>query len=242
MSLLQVQAIKTNLFHANDNLIDFIMTHIPRKQVQEKMLIAITSKIVSLAEGCLISKNQIDKASLVKKEADVFLGEVGHGCFLTIKENLFIPSAGIDESNSENGDYIVYPKDPSLSAHRIWSTLRKNWEIKNLGIILTDSHTSPLRQGVTGICLSYWGFEPVKNMVGTKDLFGRELQMTKMNLADGLAATAVMVMGEGSESQPLAIITGTDLKFSETCNPKDLHMPLEQDLYYPFFKKINLIP
>jgi len=237
MSTLSIRAIPTRIFSPGENLTSFVIEHIAQELVQERMVIAVTSKIVSLAENRLVSKASVaDKTELIRKESDVFLGEVGYGCSLTIKEGLFIPSAGIDESNSVNGDYILYPKDPFASAKNLWQQLRAHWKLRELGLLLTDSHTSPLRKGVTGICLSYWGFEPVKNLVGTSDLFGRELKMTNINMADALSCAAVLMMGEGREQQPLALLNGADCRFTENTNPADLRMPLHDDLYYPFFK------
>lgn len=235
-----IHPLETRIFRKKEVLSQFIIEAIPGALVKEKMIVAVTSKIVSIAENVTIPFSEISKTDLVKRESDVFLGEIGYGCYLTIKEGLFIASAGIDESNSEKGEYILYPKDPFQSAENLWSDLRKAWGLKELGIILTDSHTSPLRQGVTGICLSYWGFQGVRNMIGSKDLFGRELKMTKMNLVDGLSAGAVMVMGEGSESRPLAVIENADVEFRDKIDPAELRMPLEQDLYYPLIKQFHL--
>jgi F420-0:gamma-glutamyl ligase len=233
---MNVTPIETGIFPVGGDLAAFIFAHIPKEIVKERMIVAVTSKIVSLAEKRLVPRKEIDKASLVRREADIFLGEVGYGCFLTVKEGLFIPSAGIDESNSETGDFILYPENPYKSAERLWRELRGKWAIREMGILLTDSHTSPLRKGVTGICLSHWGFEAVRSMIGTKDLFGRELQMTKMNLADGLSAAAVLMMGEGRERRPLALIEGSECEFKEAVDPHELRMPVKEDLYFPFFR------
>ena len=196
----------------------------------------MTSKIVSLAENRLVSRSTIDKKTLVQKEADTYLGEIGHGCFLTIKSGLLIPSAGIDESNSVNGDFIIFPKNPFLSAQNLLQDLRKIWNLKNLGLVITDSHTTPLRRGVTGICLSYAGFNAVRNLIGSRDLFGRELKMTQMNFADGLAASAVMLMGEGAESRPLVVIENSAVEFCETTRTDEINIPLEEDLYFPLLQ------
>jgi coenzyme F420-0:L-glutamate ligase len=238
MKSLTITPVKTSILHLNENLADFIDKQIPKELIRESMVLAVTSKIVSLSEGQIVKHDQIDKHALIEQEADVNLGEVGYGCYLTIKQGLFIASAGIDESNSESGDYILYPKDPFQSAKNIWSVLRKKWSLKNLGIILTDSHTTPLRRGVTGISLSYWGFKGLKNMIGTEDLFGRKLAMTTINLADGLAGAATLMMGEGNEATPLAIISGADVEFAEEIDSKEVQIPMRDDLYFPFFKHL----
>ncbi len=238
MSSLSVTSLPTELFPVGGNLVDFVEKNTPAAFVQERMVLAVTSKIVSLAESRLVPRAQIDKVTLVKREADVYLGEAGYGCQLTIKEGLFIPSAGIDESNSANGDYILFPRKPFESARNLWSALRERWQLREFGILITDSRTFPLRWGVTGVCLSYWGFHAVKNMIGTEDLFGRELQMTKVNRADAWAAAAVATMGEGRERRPLAVLRGMECEFTENCNPRELQIPLKDDLYYPFFRHL----
>ncbi len=236
MSTIRVEAIQTKIFAVGESLVDFVVESVPAKVVSEKMVLAVTSKIVSLAERRLVPIKEVEKRTLVQREADVFLGEIGHGCFLTIKEGLLIPSAGIDESNSASGDYILYPTDPYASAQQLWRDLRQRWQIRELGIILTDSHTTPLRRGVIGVSLAHWGFEPLRHMVGKLDLFGRELKMTNMNLVDGMAVSAVYTMGEGAESQPLAVISSDELIFTERDTRGDLVIAPQEDLYAPFFK------
>lgn len=233
---LQVQAIPTRIFRVGENLADFVAEQVPSELVRERMVLAVTSKIVSLAEGRLIERHAISKAALVEQEADHNLGEVAYGCYLTIKHGLFIPSAGIDESNSERDDFILYPEDPFASAQTLWTELRASWNVSELGILLTDSHTTPLRRGVTGISLAHWGFAGLNDLIGEPDLFGRRMQMTTVNVADGLAAAATLMMGEANEARPLALIMQAGLRFSNETNPEEVKMPLEQDLYFPFFR------
>jgi F420-0:gamma-glutamyl ligase len=58
-----------------------------------------------------------------------------------------------------------------------------------------------------------------------------------MNLADGLSAAAVLMMGEGNERRPLAVLTGAGCEFGETGDREELRMPTKDDLYYPFFRR-----
>lgn len=231
-NILTVKPLATSTFKLSDNFDDFLINHLKDEDLEGKVL-AITSKIISLAEKRIVPKGEISKRDLVKREADVYLGEGGYDIELTIKHNILIPSAGIDESNAEGDFYILFPEDPFASAQRIWKLLKHKFNLKNLGILVTDSHCEPLRQGVTGICLSYWGFKPIRSLIGEKDLFGRELKFTHVNIADSLAAAAVLMMGESRESQPLALIEAPALEFTEAVNPKDLCMPLEKDLFKP---------
>ena len=240
MRPLCVHPVQTKTFHRNESLSKFILDSIPHHLVHEGIVLAVTSKIMSLAEDRIVDREGADKRALVEQEADVFLGEIAHGCFLTIKDGLLIPSAGIDESNSETGGYILFPKNSFESTEKLWRDLRLAWKIQNLAIVITDSHTTALRRGVTGVCLSYCGFHAVKSLVGKVDLFGRELRMTQMNLADGLAAAAVMMMGEGAEAQPLAVIENANIEFSEVVNSREIRIPLEEDLYYPLISSFKI--
>jgi len=119
-----------------------------------------------------------------------------------------MPSAGIDESNS-NGFYILHPKDLQETANKIRIYLCKRFKLKNVGVLITDSKTTPLRWGTTGVALAHSGFLALNDYIDTPDIFGRKLKVTKVNISDGLAAAAVLVIGEGREQTPLAIISET---------------------------------
>ncbi len=237
---MHVQSIKTEIYRPTVKLIDFVLTSLTSFPLQEGDVLAVTSKIVSLSEYQIIEKHTVtSKEALVRQEADFFLSGGAYDCYLTIKHELFIPSAGIDESNSENGAYILYPKDPFASAHSLWLQLKNHFSLKHLGLILTDSHTTPLRRGVTGIALAHAGFHGVTSKVGQQDLFGKPLQFTFINDADALAGMAVYVMGEANDQCPLALIRGAgSLDFTnETPTRSGLPDP-SVDLYYPIFKHL----
>ena len=234
---MKIKALRTEVFSKEKNLVDFIHQHVA-KVLKESSVLAITSKIVSLSEGQTVSKKNINKQSLIKKESEYYLGEMGYNQHLAIRHGLLVPSAGIDESNSEKEEYILYPKDPFSSAKKIRTALRKKLGLKNLGVLITDSHTVPLRRGVIGTCLAYSGFKAVKNLIGTKDLFGRPLRVTTVNVAEALAVSAVLLMGEGAERCPLAIIEKAPVVFTNKTNSKEMLISPKEDLYAPLlFKK-----
>ncbi len=214
-------------------------------KLKEESIVVITSKIVAIAQGrCIKINSNLSKEGqkefkdkLIKKEAEFFIDRKyvpNQMVTLTIKNNILIPTAGIDESNA-NGYYILWPKDIFKEAKKIWYFLRKEFKVKNLGVIISDSHTTPLRAGISGIALAYYGFYPLRNYVGTKDLFGRELKMTRTNIPDILADTAVFEMGEGIEQTPIAIIEdirGIKFGFDSTKN-NPLIIDKKEDIYWP---------
>jgi putative folate metabolism gamma-glutamate ligase len=241
-----IKTIKTRvLVPPQDDLLSAIQKSLPK--IQEGSVIAVTSKVVSIWQGrCVPVKKYPDRDKLIAEEADKYLPREfvpGAWCIQSIKNNLLIPSAGIDESNA-NHHYILWPRDPSSAAKKIWQWLRRTYRVKKIGVIITDSHTIPLRRGVLGISLAHYGFLPLKDYRGTPDIFGRELQMTQTNITDGLAAAAVMLMGEGSECTPLAVIEDVPwIKFVDrpvkSRKPfSSLEIKTKEDLYYPLIAAV----
>lgn len=237
---MQVVPIVTSIFRKKDSIKKFIIENISGKDLEGSIL-AITTKIVSLSENRLVRKCDVSsKDILVKQEADFFLEDFSSSDYIiTIKNGVLLPSAGIDESNSEEGSYILYPEDPMFSAEVIFFQIKKHFNLKKFGVIIVDSHTTPLRTGVSGVAISWCGFRPIYSYIGREDLFGRKLKCTKVNILDSIAASAVFVMGEGKESQPFALIKDIPrIEFVDFPPTKEdismVNIPLEMDIYYPF--------
>lgn len=231
---MELKTIKTTIFKEGDNLIKFIISHLPI--IPENSVLAVTSKIVALAERRTITPNTtITKEKLIKDESD--WATPTKWAWLTIKDGILMASAGIDESNADD-KYILLPKNSFVSAKNIRNDLVKSYQLNNFGVVITDSHTAPLRKGVTGIALGYAGFKGLRDYTGEKDIFGRKFKFSSVNIADSLASAAVLTMGEGQEQQPLALLTETPVTFTDQeVNPSELLIPLEDDMYLPFLKK-----
>jgi F420-0:gamma-glutamyl ligase len=238
MNSLTVTALQTRIFRRKENLLHFIMSEVPKALWQENSVIAITSKLVSLQEDRLQKREGTEKLALIKKESDVYLGEIAYGCHLAIKQGQLLATAGIDESNSETGEYILYPQDPYKSAQELRAGIQQETGLKNIGVLITDSHSGPLRHGVLGSCVSFAGFKPIRNRVGDQDIFGRPLKMTKQNQADALASAAVLLMGEAAERCPLAMILGAPIEFTDSADREDLEVPMAQDMYLPLYEHL----
>lgn len=213
------------------------------RNLKENSIIAVTSKIISIAEGRIVKLEGVDKDELIKKESQLYLprSESKYDVSLTVTRGILMATAGIDESNSD-GNYVLWPEDPQDSANQIRKFLRKKFGIKNLGVIITDSRTTPMRWGVTAIAIAYSGFEPLKSYIGEKDLFGREFVFEKLNIADSLATAAILEMGEGAEQKPIAVIEdirGIEFRQSDPSKKelKEMEITFENDFYGPFLKK-----
>lgn len=215
--------------------------------LKEKSILVITSKIVAICEGRVVKIGEVEKDDLIKQEAEFYLPreESKYNFFLSIKNNILLPSAGIDESNG-NGYYILWPKNPQQTANEVRDYLIKRFKLKKVGVLITDSKTTPLRWGTTGVGVAHSGFEALNNYIGKPDIFGHNLQVTKANVMDALAASAVLVMGEGKEQTPLAEISDIPFVNFQDRNPtkkelQDLKIDIEDDLYAPILTKADWI-
>jgi len=199
--------------------------------LNEGDVLMVSSKVVAIHEGNCVPVAGTDKAALVRAAADHCIDRPYWGSPLTIIKNTFIGNAGIDESNA-NGYYVQLPVDCFLSAESIYRYLQERFALEKFGVIITDSHSAPLRRGASGVAIGWWGISPIIDHVGEPDLFGREMKIEVTNLADSLAAAATVVMGEVAQCQPLAIIRGVPgLNFSLLNTKDELFVELANDTF-----------
>lgn len=240
--MFEIIPIKTRLIRPpQDDLYEVLDKFCP--QLKEGDVFLVTSKVVSISQGRCLKKNEIqDKDKLIISESDAYIPRnkvPDNWVILTMKNNTIIPTAGIDESNADE-HYILWPHEPAEEARKICIFLKKKFKLKKLAVIITDSHSIPLRYGVMGISIGFFGLKPLRVYSGSKDLFQRKLEVTKVNEADSLAAMGVYAMGEGNEMTPLAVIRGAKkLGFTNQRTYQDLLVPLEKDLYYPLTKNFK---
>ncbi|QOD38242.1 putative folate metabolism gamma-glutamate ligase [Candidatus Wolbachia massiliensis] len=239
---MHVEAIYTQRVEYGEAL-EKILDHHVSKLLREEVILAITSKIISICQKQVVYKTACSKEELVRREADAIVDAGSCGICLTIKDDILIPSAGVDESNGD-GMYILYPKDVQKTAISVWNYLRIKYRIKHLGVLITDSNITPMRRGVTGIALGWCGFEPLYSYIGKSDLYSQPLQVTQINLLDALATSAVLVMGEGAEQTPMAMIRDA-LKVRFLTRPptieeeKSVKISMEEDLYSPLLTGVR---
>lgn len=225
--------IKTRpLIPPQDDLYQVLDAYLP--PLEEGDVLLITSKVVAIYQGRCIPVSEVpDKDALIRGEAEKFLERdmtAQYPIMLTIKHHTLIATAGIDESNA-NGHYVLWPEHIQETARELWEYVRKIRKVKNLGIIITDSHSLPLRWGVLGVAIGYHGFKPTTDLRGRPDIFGRELTMTRQNIPDALAAFGVYLMGEADECTPLLLIRDFKVEFSETTEGDVFWVEPKDDMY-----------
>lgn len=213
-------------------------------------IVVISSKFVSISEGStlrlskikptsrsrgLADRFQMDRriAAIVLKEADIVLRGIP-GFLLTIKNGMIAPNAGIDKSNAPSGHIILYPKDSFKTARRLRYKFITSLGLR-LGVVISDSRLMPTRIGTTGIAIGVSGLEPVEDLRGLPDLFGKNLQVTMKAVADDLATIGVFMMGERNESIPIVVIRGAKVKFTRRkLSYRDLTVGVRNDIYFGY--------
>ena len=232
------------LLPPKDNIYPVLDKYLPK--LRDGDILVITSKILAIHQGRCVRAKNWDKRALAMREADYYLPQKKtqkNPSFLTIKGHAIISSAGIDSKNG-NGYYVLSPHNPSQAAKVICQYLKREYYLTKLAVIITVSHSIPLRHGTVGISLGFFGLEPLKSYTGKPGVFGRRLKFAWANLVDGLAATATIVMGEADEQTPLVIVRGAGfVTFTNQARHQQLFTKPAQDIYAPLltaFRSKNL--
>ena len=174
-------------------------------------VVVVTQKVVSKAEGAMVAVDPDDPTShkpiveaesvrVLRRRGDLIISETRHG--------FVCANAGIDLSNVERGYAALLPDDPDRSARRIRDGLRHRAGV-DVAVIVSDTFGRTWRRGVTDVAIGSAGLRPVLDLRGTRDAYGRELQVTEVAVVDELAAAAELVMGKAS-GVPVAIVRGVD--------------------------------
>jgi len=254
---MDIRSIRTSFIEKGQNLFKTFQ-EASGERLKEWDIVCVTSKVVSMEQGRIVKladvipsskslqmkKLQYSKdfgahpelAELVLRESE---GLFGDGfAYLSLKNNILIANAGIDLSNAPEGYAILWPREPWNWARSFRNKLKAEYDLVNVGVIVTDSHLTPLRRGVTGLAIAYSGFEGVQSEIGKPDLFGKPLKVTEKAVADDLASVAVLVMGESGESKPFTLIRGAPVIFTDReIKPMESSIDPTVDLYAGIYNK-----
>jgi len=244
---MKIEAIKTRPFNTpKDDIFPELEKILP--ELKENSVLVVTSKVIAINEGrCVPVEEFPKKDELIILESDFYIprDRTPYGTAMhTIKDGRLIRSSGVDESNAD-GYYILLPKEPHKSAEELLSFVKDRTIHKNLGVIITDSISSPLHRGALGTTLAFSGFNPLKDYRGKSDIFGREIKWSQANIADALSSSAVLEMGECDEIKPFAIVSDLSAEIFDTSKYdtskefSSFEVPLEEDMFAPFFTALK---
>jgi len=124
---------------------------------------------------------------------------------------------------------LLLPQDPDLSSRKMREEIQSKTG-KRIGIIIIDSHGRAWRNGTVGISIGMSGIPGLGDLRGKPDLFGTELRITQVGIADELAAAASLMMGQAAEGTPVVHVRGFPYPLREG-SLKELIRPKEQDMF-----------
>lgn len=216
---------------------------------QDGDILVVAQKIVSKAEGRIVDLADVEpspRARMLAREVckdarlvEVILREstevVRHKKDVLIvahRLGFIMANAGVDQSNvgrDGRSRVLLLPCAPDSSAARIKARLDEQFGA-DIGVVINDSFGRPWRNGVVGVALGAAGIPSLWNLVGAPDLFGREMRVTEVALADQIASAASLLMGEADEGLPAVHIRG--LTWPAACVPaSSLVRPREMDMF-----------
>ena len=230
-----------------------------RESLRDGDVLVVAQKIVSKAEGRIVrladvapSPRAIELAARTEKDpraVEAILGEsvevvrAAPGVLIVeTRHGIVLANAGADMSNVEHDEeddhLLLLPEDPDASADRLRAALvarASGGGGPRIGVIVADSVGRAWREGTVGLAIGVSGLPARLDRRGEPDLFGRALHVTEVGIADSIASAASIVMGEGAEGRPAALVRG--LSFEDRSEAeragraRDLVRPRQRDLF-----------
>ena len=236
---LEYIGIKSPIIKIHEKILDIFCSLLENEYqnvLESNDIIVIASKVVAMEQGRVIDLKTISASSkaielsskaklkpefveIVLQESDVVIGAVP-GALLTLRKGDVQANAGVDKSNAGIDKAILLPDEPDKFADNFKKSIEERLNLENIGIIIADSATRPLRLGTVGLAIGSGGFPAIVDTRGEHDLFGYKMTITLRNFADNIASGANVIMGESNESIPFVIVKGFN-KIVQNYNWKD---------------------
>jgi coenzyme F420-0:L-glutamate ligase / coenzyme F420-1:gamma-L-glutamate ligase len=187
-----------------------LVTDAVRGMIEPGDILAVTSKIVSKAEGRLVAADDREAAidaQTVRLVASRTSPTTGHTT--RIVENplgLVMAAAGVDASNVPDGFVLLLPEDPDASARALAAAVRSDSGVE-VGVVISDTFGRPWRDGQVDLAIGAAGIRVLDDLRGGVDAGGKPLVVTAAAVADEIASAADLVKGKTS-GVPVAIVRG----------------------------------
>jgi coenzyme F420-0:L-glutamate ligase/coenzyme F420-1:gamma-L-glutamate ligase len=249
---MQLFGIRTRLIEPKDDLVSIILEALSRQglMIDDGDVLVVASKVVSMAQGRLTrldtinpseeAKKLAEKYELDSRFAEVVLSEAEEvfggvpGALLTLKDGVLIPNAGVDRKNAPVGFVALWPENPHKTAEKIRAEILEK-AVRRIGVLIADSRVTPLRMGTTGVAIGIAGFNPIRDCRAKKDLYGKEVRITRHALADDLAGAAHLVMGETEARMPALLAKQVPISLAEEVDPELLLIAASECLFMSSF-------
>jgi coenzyme F420-0:L-glutamate ligase/coenzyme F420-1:gamma-L-glutamate ligase len=191
-------------------------------------ILVVTSKIVSKAEGRVVSA---DREAAIDAETVRVVARRGQTRISQTRHGLVLAAAGVDASNTPAGTVVLLPRDPDDSARRLRKAISERCGAR-LGVVITDTMGRPWRAGQTDTAIGAAGIVPLRDHRGQADTFGNLLEVTMAAVADEIAAAADLIKQKTAQI-PVAIVRGLGDLVTDADGPgaAALIRPAEEDMF-----------
>ncbi|WP_405217117.1 coenzyme F420-0:L-glutamate ligase [Agrococcus sp. Ld7] len=196
-------------------------------------IVAVTSKIVSKAEGRIRAADEreqaIDEESVRLVASRAYPGGVTR--IVEHRTGLVLAAAGVDASNTDEGTILLLPVDSDASARAIAEALRARFGVR-VGVLVTDTLGRAWRVGQTDVAIGAAGIRVLEVLSGQLDASGRPLAVTAPAVADEIAGAADLVAGK-SDGVPVVLVRGMGRHVGDLDEPGAARLvrPQEEDMF-----------
>lgn len=196
-------------------------------------VVCVASKVVAKAEDALVELPPAPdvhaaRRALAREQAVRIVAETPQVLIVETPHGFICANAGIDTSNLPgDGHALLLPTDPDASAATLRAVLRERTGA-DIGVVVTDTFGRPWRLGQTDVALGVAGVAALRDDRGSPDRSGRPLEVTKVAVADQVAAAADLVRTK-ADGTPFVLLRGLDIAGEGT--GRDLLRPSEQDAF-----------
>ncbi|MGH8777093.1 MAG: coenzyme F420-0:L-glutamate ligase [Jiangellaceae bacterium] len=171
-------------------------------------IVVVTSKIVSKAEGRVVSG--VSRDEVIDAETERVVAEWttprGRTRIAQTPHGFVLAAAGVDASNVAAGSVALLPVDPDATARALRRGLRERLGV-DVGVVVTDTAGRPWRDGVVDFAVGAAGVVVRDDLRGRRDPYGNELDVTVVAVADELAAATELVRTKLA-AVPVAVVRG----------------------------------
>jgi len=248
METMQLFGVRTRPIKPGGNLVKVILDAVNGQglTIEDWDILAVASKVVATVQGRMVKLSSVKPSGraeelagkysmdprhveLVLREAEEIFGGVS-GSLLTLKDKVLIPNAGVDHKNVPEGYIILWPERPHETAEKIRQEILEKTG-KRVGVLIVDSRVTPLRMGTVGVAIGIAGFEPIRDFRTKTDLYGNPLLITRHAVADDIASSAHLIMGEADERTPLVLIRNAPIELKGKINPDSVIISAKECLF-----------
>lgn len=252
---MRLYAVETRVVKPGDNLVDLILDSLREQTLilEDDDVLALASKIVSYSQGRVVKLGDVAPSEKAKKlakkyslepefaelvlcEAEKVYGGV-EKAVLTLKDNIMTANAGIDNKNAPASSVVLWPKNLVKWLENFRDGINRKTG-RRAAVVVVDSGLVPLRIGTVGLALAVAGFNPIRELRGKGDLYGRPIMITRHAVADDLASAAHLLMGEAAEKTPVVLIKDAPVDFDDNVHGSaEMMMPFRECIFMNTFEK-----